>query len=69
MTLSAARQPYFQIFSRKPLLGRRQWYFRLRAANHKIITTSEGYYNREDCFQTLLLVRNTDGDTPIEHRD
>lgn len=48
-----------EIYSRKPLIGRRQWRWRLKAANGKIIgASSESYNNYEDCEMNILLVRD-----------
>jgi uncharacterized protein YegP (UPF0339 family) len=35
-----------EIFSARNLIGRKRWYFRVRAANGSIIAHSEGYSRR-----------------------
>lgn len=46
-----------EIFSRKKLLGRPLWYFRIRARNGEIIAQSEGYSRRLDAMSTIRLIR------------
>jgi uncharacterized protein YegP (UPF0339 family) len=48
-----------QVFSRKPLIGRRQWHWRLVAlANGKKVCGSlEGYNNRVDMIDTIRNIR------------
>lgn len=46
-----------EIFSRLGLLGKR-WYFRVRAANGKVIASSEGYHNRKDARSTAASLRD-----------
>lgn len=42
------------------------WRWRLRAANNKIIADSgEGYVNRQDCIDAIVLVMDTNRKTPI----
>jgi uncharacterized protein YegP (UPF0339 family) len=47
-----------QVFSRKKLVGRRQWHFRVVGANGEIVAQSEGYFNRADMMSTLRLLRS-----------
>jgi uncharacterized protein YegP (UPF0339 family) len=47
-----------QVFSRKKLLGRRQWYFRVVGGNGETVAQSEGYFNRADLMSTLRLLRS-----------
>lgn len=34
-----------------------QWYFNIRAANHEVIATSEGYHNKQDAVSTINVIR------------
>ena len=44
----------------------RQWRWRLRAANNKIIADSgEGYYAKSDCMHAIDLVKSTNQHTPV----
>lgn len=53
----------FEIF-RSPFC--RQWRWRLRGANGRILATSgESFHNRGDCLSSLDLVRSTNAGTPI----
>lgn len=56
----------FVIFSRFGLKGKR-WYFHLRAKNGKIIAASEGYRNRQDAWDAIMLVQRSAG-APVEER-
>jgi uncharacterized protein YegP (UPF0339 family) len=57
----------FEVYPARPgLLLRKQWRWRLRAANGRIIATSgEGYNNRQDCLATLNTIRDEARGTPI----
>lgn len=45
---------------------RRQWRWRLRAANGRILATSgESFHNRGDCLASVRLVRSAGEMTPI----
>jgi len=58
-------KPQFEIYSRKPLIGRRQYRWRLRARNGKIIAaSSEGFNNRQDCLDNAYNVRQTFNQQP-----
>ena len=46
-----------EIYSRKPLLRKRQWYFRIKGENGEIVAQSEGYKNRTDCISTVHLLK------------
>jgi len=35
----------------------KQWYFRLKSANHKTVIPSEGYHNRQDIIALFLSIR------------
>lgn len=36
-----------------------QWYFNIRSAgNHQVISTSEGYHNKQDALNTINVIRN-----------
>lgn len=38
----------------------KEWRWRLRAANNRIIATSgEGYVNRQDCYHAIQLVKSS----------
>lgn len=38
------------------------WRWRLLAANHKVIADSgESYYNKQDCFSAIDLVKSSSG--------
>jgi uncharacterized protein YegP (UPF0339 family) len=41
-----------EIFSARNLLGRKRWYFRVRAANGQKVAQSEGYSRRFDAVST-----------------
>lgn len=47
----------FELFDRKPLLKRRQYYFRMVASNGRTIGASEGYNNRADRMSTIALIK------------
>lgn len=36
-----------------------QWYWRLKAANGKIIAQGEGYHNKGDALSTIDLIQNS----------
>lgn len=46
-----------ELFSRRSLLGRKSWYFRVRATNGEIVAQSEGYRNRSDARTTAQRLR------------
>jgi uncharacterized protein YegP (UPF0339 family) len=47
-----------ELFSRKRLLKRPLWYFRIRAANGELIAQSEGYSRKIDALGTANLLKN-----------
>ena len=47
---------HFQIYRTK---FRREWRWRLRAANNRIIASGEGYRNRQDCVDAVALVQSS----------
>lgn len=54
-----------EIFSRLTLFMGRQYYFRIRHANGKVIAVSEGYRNRGDCRQIAQNLRDGLGQATI----
>lgn len=43
-----------------------QWYWHLRAVNHKVIATGgEGYHHESDCLHAIGLVMDTNRQTPV----
>ena len=44
-----------------------QWRWRLRATNHRIIASGEGYKNRVDCYHAVWLVRRQSTTAPVEN--
>lgn len=54
---------HFEVYRTKIL---RQWRWRLRAGNGKIIAHGgEGYANEADCMHAVTLVMETTLDTPV----
>ena len=46
---------YFEVYKGK----NKKWYFRLKASNHKILTsTNQGYENKKDCMHTGGLIKD-----------
>jgi uncharacterized protein YegP (UPF0339 family) len=41
-----------EIFSSRSLLGKKRWFFRIRAGNGEIVAQSEGYSRRFDALGT-----------------
>ena len=41
-----------------------EWRWRLRAANHQIIASGEGYHNKTDCLAVINLVKSS-GNAPV----
>lgn len=33
------------------------WRWNLKAANHEIVASGEGYYNKEDCYRAIAIVK------------
>ena len=53
---------YFQIWKSTQ---NGQWYWHLKAANHEIIASGEGYLSKEHCLHAVSLVMDTNRQTPI----
>jgi uncharacterized protein YegP (UPF0339 family) len=47
----------FQIYRSRNVWDKRQWRWRLRAANGKIIASGEAYENKSDCLAAIDLVK------------
>lgn len=48
----------FELYSRRGFWARKQWYWRLKASNGRVIAVSgEGYNNRIDAVNGIELVR------------
>jgi uncharacterized protein YegP (UPF0339 family) len=57
---------YFEIYSIKGgLIGGPQWRWRLKAGNHQILASGEGYWNKADCLHVIALIQSTNLGTPI----
>jgi uncharacterized protein YegP (UPF0339 family) len=41
------------------------WRWRLKAANHKIIASGQGYTNKQDCLHAIELMKSTDATTRV----
>lgn len=48
-------RPHFEIY--RSGLIRREWRWRLRAGNGRVIASGEGFADRRDCLNSLELVR------------
>jgi uncharacterized protein YegP (UPF0339 family) len=46
------RVPYYELY----LDGLGFWRWRFRGANHEIIASGEGYYNKSDCRNAIALI-------------
>lgn len=46
-----------EVFHRRNLLGKKRWYFRIRAENGQIIAQSEAYSRRIDAMSTVQSIR------------
>lgn len=57
---------YFQIYQEGSGLLSIQWRWRLRAANHEIIASGEGYHNKQDCQHAINLLKSTNASTPVK---
>jgi len=56
----------FQVFKTR----KKQWRWRLRATNGRIVANSgESYHRLKDCLSAMGLVKNTNGQTPAEFED
>lgn len=60
------KRDHFEVYPRLTLFFGRQWFWRLRAANGRIIASGEGYRDKADALRAVELVRVTDAATPIE---
>jgi uncharacterized protein YegP (UPF0339 family) len=54
-----------ELFSRKRLIGRPRWYFRVVAINGQIVAQSEAYSRRLDAKATALSLKRNIGDVEI----
>jgi uncharacterized protein YegP (UPF0339 family) len=54
-----------ETFTRKRLLGRPLWYFRIIALNGETVAQSEGYSRRIDCIETAHSLRANLGKAEI----
>lgn len=62
----------FEVYQgRRGLLLRRQWRWRLRARNGRIVATGggDGYNNRADCLGALQQLRDSAAAAPIKVLD
>jgi len=56
--------PYFQLYRSR---FKREWRWRFKAANHRIVATSgEGYKNRQDCLDAIEIVRKSSPGAGLE---
>jgi uncharacterized protein YegP (UPF0339 family) len=53
---------HFEIYQ---VLG--QWRWRLRAANHEIVASGEGYVNRAGAEHAISLLKDTNALTPTKY--
>lgn len=60
---------HFEVYSTKKPFRRKQWHWRLRAKNGKIIAYGESYNNKEDCFAAVALVQDVNLMTPVQWLD
>ena len=60
---------HFEIYSTKKPFRRRQWSWRLRARNGRIIAHGESYHNKEDCSTAVARVQDVNLSTPVEWLD
>ena len=54
---------YFELYK-----SGNEWRWRLRAANHEIIASGEGYVSRQGAEHAVYLLRQTNMDTPFYDR-
>lgn len=54
-----------ELFPRRNVLGKKRWYFRIRAENGKIVAQSEAYSRRADALATAQSVRQNIGAAEI----
>ena len=55
----------FELFHRRNMLGKRRWYFRIRAENGQIVAQSEAYSRKIDAMSTVQSVRQNVGAAEI----
>lgn len=53
---------YFEIY-----LSSGEWRWRLKAANHEIIASGEGYKDYLDCCRAIDLLKATNEQTPVNY--
>lgn len=59
-TIISSTKGQLEMYFRKPLIGRGQWRWRIRALNYKIVAQgSEGYTNFNDMLAALDTTRDT----------
>lgn len=63
---------YFEIYQQGGALGgllgaalSDQWRWRLKAANHEIIASGEGYTTKANCLHVIGLLKQTHANTPV----
>jgi uncharacterized protein YegP (UPF0339 family) len=62
---------YYEIYQMTPTLAlgllnsAGDWRWRLKAANHKIIASGQGYTNKQDCLHAIELMKSTTTRTPV----
>ena len=49
----------YEIYPVHSLLGRRQWRWRYRAANGRVIASGEAYRHRSDCVHAIGLLQTS----------
>jgi uncharacterized protein YegP (UPF0339 family) len=54
-----------ELFSRKRLLARPKWYFRIVAGNGEIVAQSEGYSRRLDAVSTANSLKEKLGEAKV----
>lgn len=54
-----------ELFSRKRLIGRPLWYFRIRAHNGQVVAQSEGYARRIDAMDTAHHLKEALGKATV----
>lgn len=52
-TYREAEMSYYTVY--KDAQG--YWRWNLKAANHEIVASGEGYYNKEDCYRAIAIVK------------
>ncbi len=54
-----------EMFSRRNLIGRKKWYFRIRAGNGEVVAQSEAYSRRIDAMGTVQAIRQDVGTAEV----